>query len=164
VWLEKAERLGAPRARQYPLYMMSTQPANRLHSQLDFGRTSMADKNKGREPIRINDEDAADRGIAQGDIVRVYNDRGAFLASAIVTDALRRGVTQIATGAWYDPDPTVGGKGLERHGNPNVVTRDVGTSKLAQGPSAQSCLVQIERFTGPLPAVEAFKAPEILNL
>jgi len=164
VWLEKVERLGSPLARQFPLYMMSTQPANRLHSQFDFGRISMADKNKGREPIRINDEDAADRGIAQGDIVRVYNDRGAFLASAIVTDALRRGVTQIATGAWYDPDPTVGGKGLERHGNPNVVTRDVGTSKLAQGPSAQSCLVQIERFTGPLPAVEAFKAPEILNL
>ena len=47
---------------------------------------------------------------------------------------------QIATGAWWDPDET----GTCRAGNPNAVTRDLGTSDIAQGPSALTCLVRIE--------------------
>jgi len=53
-------------------------------------------------PVR----DAAARGIASGDVVRIYNGRGACLAGAVVTDAIRPGVIQLATGAWFDPlDP-----------------------------------------------------------
>jgi biotin/methionine sulfoxide reductase len=62
-------------------------------------------------------------------VVRVFNDRGAFISAIKVSDALRRGVAQIATGAWYDP-LTPGKPSLEKHGNPNVVTLDKGTSKL----------------------------------
>ena len=47
--------------------------------------------------------DAAARGIADGDIVRLFNHRGACLAGAVLTDAVRPGVVQLATGAWYDP-------------------------------------------------------------
>jgi biotin/methionine sulfoxide reductase len=47
------------------------------------------------------------------------------------------------------------------HGNPNVLTQDVGTSRLAQGPVAQSCLVEVERFTGELPPVRAHQPPPI---
>ena len=61
------------------------------------------------------------------------------MAGLRIRDVLRPGVIQIATGAWYDPD---GDTCL--HGNPNTLTPDKGTSKLAQGPIAHSCLVQVE--------------------
>lgn len=161
IWLNKREWLGAARAETYPLHLLSPQPANRLHSQLDFGSASLAEKVAGREALLINPLDAVARGIAAGDIVRVFNDRGAFLAGAILTDALMPGVIQVATGAWYDPDPSTG---MDRHGNPNAVSDDRGTSNLAQGPIAQSCLVEIELLPGDAPAVEAFTSPASVEL
>ena len=53
--------------------------------------------------MRIHPDDAAARGIADGDVVRVFNDRGACLAGAVLDEALRPGVAQLSTGAWYDP-------------------------------------------------------------
>ena len=47
------------------------------------------------------------------------------------------------------------------HGNPNVLTRDVGTSRLAQGCSGQHALVEVERFDAPIPLVRAFEPPRI---
>jgi biotin/methionine sulfoxide reductase len=144
---------------QLPLQLIANQPAARLHSQLDFGATSQASKIKGREPVRINPEDAAARGIADGDIVRLYNDRGACLAAAVLSDALRPGVVQLSTGAWYDPEHPAADKPICVHGNPNVLTRDIGTSQLAQGCTGQLTIVQIERFDGSLPPVKAFDPP-----
>ena len=159
VWLDKQEFLGSERSARYPLALNSNQPVTRLHSQYDFGRTSRASKVQGREPMRINPADARARNIGEGDIVRVFNDRGATLAAARITDAIRPGVVVLPTGAWYDPeDPATPGS-LEVHGNPNVLTRDVGTSTLAQGTSAHSCLVEVERFDGPLPEVNVFRQP-----
>jgi biotin/methionine sulfoxide reductase len=72
-------------------------------------------------------------------------------------------VVQMSTGAWYDPlEPGVIGS-LCKHGNPNVLTRDKGTSKLGQGPSAHTCLVEIELFEGELPALSAFDPPKIIK-
>ena len=57
---------------------------------------------------------------------------------------LRPDVVSLPTGAWFRPeDPSVAGS-TELNGNPNVLTRDKGTSKLAQGPSAHTCLVEVE--------------------
>ena len=50
-----------------------------------------------------------------------------------------------------------------KHGNPNVLTPDKGTSRLAQGPIAHTCLVEVERFEGAAPAVTAFEPPEIVR-
>ena len=72
-WLPPSEAPGTPAAARYPLYLVANQPATRLHSQLDFGATSQAAKVKGREPVRIHPQDAAARGIRDGDIVRLYN-------------------------------------------------------------------------------------------
>ncbi|WP_306114549.1 MULTISPECIES: molybdopterin guanine dinucleotide-containing S/N-oxide reductase [unclassified Roseovarius] len=157
VWRAPYEWLG--NADRYPLHLLSNQPKDKLHSQFDHGGVSRAKKVAGREPVHIHPEDAAARGLKDGDIVRLFNDRGACLGG-VVTDAdLRPGVVQMSTGAWYDPDET----GLCKHGNPNVLTRDKGTSKLGQGPSAHSCLVEIERYTGAPPTVTAHDAPEILR-
>src|SRR3712207_6202293 len=100
-WLEPGEWLGADLARRFPLHLISNQPRTRLHSQWDHGELSQAGKIGGREPVWINPVDAAARGIATGDVVRVFNDRGACLAGALVTDAVRPGGVQLATGAWF---------------------------------------------------------------
>lgn len=143
-WMEPAEWLGGEVARHFPLHLISNQPATRLHSQWDHGEVSQAGKVDGREPIRINPRDADARGIADGDVVRVFNDRGQCLAGAVVTDEIMPGVVVLPTGAPFEPaDPREPGS-LEQRGNPNVLTLDKGTSSLAQGPSAQTCLVQVE--------------------
>jgi len=161
-WFEPIEWLGSPKAQVWPLHMVSNQPRTRLHSQTDNGSVSRAAKIKGREAMWINPADAAARGIADGEVVRVYNDRGACLAGAVVTDQVRPGVIQLATGAWYDPVyDSVGGaaSGLEAHGNPNVLTIDMGTSKLGQGPIAHTALVEVERYGAPLPEITVFSEP-----
>lgn len=79
-----------------------------------------------------------------------------------MSDGILRGVARMPTGAWFDPDiddPSA----PERHGNPNVLTRDQGTSKLGQGCSAQSCLVEVEPWTAPAPRIRAFDPPEMVN-
>jgi biotin/methionine sulfoxide reductase len=66
-------------------------------------------------------------------------------------------VVQLACGAWYDPADDAADAPC-RHGNANVLTRDRGTSKLAQGPSSATTTVEIERATAP-PPVGAFVPP-----
>lgn len=163
VWLEPAEWLGSDKAKRFPIHLITNQPRTRLHSQYDNGAFSLSTKIEGREPIRLHPADAAKRGVKDGDVVRVFNDRGAFLAGVIVSRDVRENVAQIATGAWYDPlEPGVPGS-LDVHGNPNVVTLDKGTSKLAQSTSALSALVEIEKFEGPLPPVRAFDPPPVVQ-
>ena len=160
VWLEPAEWLGGATAARFPLHLISNQPANRLHSQLDCGKASIEAKVAGREALWIHPSDAAARGIVQGDTVRLFNDRGACLAGARLSDSVRPGVLILPTGAWYDPD---GPGGLDRHGNPNVLTLDKGTSSLSQGPSSHTTLVEVKRAEGPLPPVCAFQPPKLVQ-
>ena len=96
VWREPYEWLGAPEAETYPLHLISNQPGTRLHSQLDSGAVSRGSKIKGREPVTMHPVDAAARGIRAGDVVRIYNDRGACLGGVIVSDAVMPGVIQLA--------------------------------------------------------------------
>ncbi len=156
-WLEPYEWLGS--VGRYPLHLISNQPKTRLHSQWDHGETSLNGKVDGREQIGLTPKDAKARDLGAGDLVRVFNDRGACLASVTIRDDLIEGVVQLPTGAWWDP---VEPGGLCRAGNPNVLTRDVGTSSLAQGPTAHTCLVEVEAFTGEAPAVRAHDHPQLL--
>jgi biotin/methionine sulfoxide reductase len=162
-WFEPVEWLGSDLATKWPLHLISTQPRSRLHSQMDGGRISQASKICGREPIWINPLDAASRGIRHNDPVRVFNARGACLAGAVITEQIRPGVVMLSVGAWYDPLEAGQPKTLERHGNPNVLTRDKGASKLSQGTSAGSCLVEVERYSGALPPITAFTPPHVIE-
>ena len=162
--LTKDEWLGSKLCERFPLHLLSNQPKTRLHSQYDHARTSRAGKISGREVLRMNPKDAEQRQIENGQIVRVFNDRGSCLAGAMISDDIRSGVVELPTGAWYDPeDPNLDGS-LEVHGNPNTVTRDVGTSSLAQGPTAHSCLVQVEPYSGKTPDIKVFTQPETKEL
>lgn len=160
-WLEPTEWLGAPLAERFPLHLIANNPTARLHSQLDVGAYSQSTKVRGREPIRLHPADAVARGVRSGDVVRVFNDRGSCLAGAVVSPAVRPGVVQLSTGAWYDPLDPADPEAMCVHGNPNVLTFDRGTSRLAQGCSGQHALVQVERWTGPLPPIRAYDPPAV---
>ena len=160
-WFEPAEWLG--NAKDFPLHLISNQPASKLHSQLDHGSVSRATKIQQREPIMLNSLDAEVRRLKADDVVRVFNKRGACLAAVIIDDQVMPGVVQMSTGAWYDPlEPGEIGS-LCKHGNVNVLTLDKGSSKLGQGPTAHTCLVEVELFEGELPAVTAFDPPVVLG-
>jgi biotin/methionine sulfoxide reductase len=156
-WLPPVEWLGAADAARYPLHLVTIQPPDRLHSQMDPGPVAQANKVAGRERLRMSPADAAARGIGEGDLVRLFNDRGTCLAGATIDDGVRPGVMVMATGAWYDP----AADGLELGGNPNVLSRDVGTSRLAQAPSALSVLVEVERCAAEAPAPRSYTPPAL---
>ncbi|MBE2275216.1 MAG: molybdopterin-dependent oxidoreductase [Rhodobacteraceae bacterium] len=154
-WLPPAEWLG--NAGPDELHLISRQPEGRLHSQLEQGRTSRAlNKRAGRETVTLNPGDAAARGIAEGQGVRLWNARGACLATAALSDALRPGVAVLPTGAWYAP---IAAGGTDLSGNPNVLTADIPSSAYGQGCAAHSCLVRVAPWQGNEPeAAEAYLA------
>jgi biotin/methionine sulfoxide reductase len=144
----------------YPLRLVANNPSSRLHGQLDMGRYSQSTKIQGREPARIHVRDAEARGISTGDIVVLRSERGSCLAGAVVTDELLPGVVQLSTGAWYDPIDWSDPDAMCVHGNPNVLTEDVGTSKLAQGCTGQLAWVEVEKWTGEVPPIKAYQPPK----
>jgi len=160
VWLEPREWLGQADKR-HPLVLVSNQPKTRLHSQLDVGAMSKASKIHGREPARMNPADAAARGLRTGDVILIRNDRGSCLAGLTVSEALRPGVVQLSTGAWYDPSPD--DPSFCRHGNPNVLTADLASSSLSQGTTAQHALVEVERWEKPLPPITVNEPPSFVR-
>jgi trimethylamine-N-oxide reductase (cytochrome c) len=158
-WLEPLERLGG-KGVKYPLHVNSAHPESRLHSQLcgsDVVRKLYAVA--GREPCLINPADAAARGIVSGDVVRLHNDRGQCLAGAVVTDDIRPGVVRLNEGGWYDPQDAGSPNTLCKYGDVNVLTPDIGTSRLTQGTSACTTMAEVEKYLGTPPAVSVFTAP-----
>jgi biotin/methionine sulfoxide reductase len=161
-WIAPREWLGAEGARRFPLHLLTIQPPARLHGQMDFGPVSRRTKIAGRERASMNPSDASARGLSNGDIVRIFNERGECLAGLEVDPGTAPGVVVMATGAWYDPADD-SPRALERHGNPNVLAFDEGTSRLSQGPSALSVLVEIEKWQGEAPAVRVLEPPEVVR-
>jgi anaerobic dimethyl sulfoxide reductase subunit A len=91
-----------------------------------------------RRDVWIHPADAAARGIADGQLVRVFNDRGATVLPARVTDRIARGVAATKEGVWFTPDE----KGTDLRGCPNVLTED--SSSPAGASTYNTCLVEIE--------------------
>lgn len=162
-WLEPVEWWGSASSSGYPLMLIANQPDGRLHSQLDFGAASRAGKVAGREALTIHPDDAAARGILAGDVVRVFNDRGACLAGAVLDDGIRPGVLRIPTGAWFTPAwDERDGRPFCLHGNPNVLTADIPSSTLSQGCVGQHALVEVHRYQGTPPQVAPHEPPVLV--
>ena len=121
-------------AARYPLALISPPARNFLNSTfVNVDSLRASEKAPGCE---LHPEDAAARGIADGDRVRVFNDRGAFLARARVTERARRGVA-VAWGVWWHK-LAPGGRSV------NAVTSQALTD-LGRAPTFYDCLVEIGR-------------------
>lgn len=85
-------------AKTYPLTMMTAHPFFTVHGQ---NVTSPWIREFIPEPhIDINPVDAAERGIADGDLVRVFNDRGSFKVKAFLNEGIKPGCTNCYQGWW----------------------------------------------------------------
>jgi biotin/methionine sulfoxide reductase len=156
-WLVPDELRVPPGEGEFPLLLIANNPATRLHSQLDHGAASAEAKIGGREPLRMHADDAATRGLSTGDIVRVTSTVGSALAAVIVSEDVRPGVVRLSTGAWFDP--SVPDVATCVHGNPNALTRDIGSSRLSQGCTGQLTRVEVHPFPGTPPPISAYGIP-----
>lgn len=140
-WLPPSEWFGSGN-QKFPLHLVSPQPGDKLHSQFE---SALADVAGARpETLVMSPDNAAARGLSTGDLVRVFNARGSCRARLFVSGGIQSGVVALPTGAWFgDPGGTI-----DRDGNPNVLTRDVGTSRLGQGCSAHTALVEVSNLEG----------------
>ncbi|GAH01047.1 unnamed protein product, partial [marine sediment metagenome] len=141
--------------KKYPLQLISPHPRFSFHTMGD-GKESwineIPDHRVLKEDgyyywiIRINSNDAAKRGIKQSDLVRAFNDRGAVICAAQVTERLPPGTAHsYESCADYDP---VGrpGESADRRGCINLLTPGRYISKNACGMAPNSCLIQIEKW------------------
>jgi molybdopterin guanine dinucleotide-containing S/N-oxide reductase-like protein len=132
------ESLLLDRARKYPLLVCSNHPRWRVHAQLDdfnWFHEIVTGKVRGPdgylyEPLWLHPSEAEKRGIRNGDVVQIYNERGIVLAGAHITERIMPGVAYIDHGARYDP--IVPGK-IDRGGAINTITPHKGTSRNCRG-------------------------------
>jgi anaerobic selenocysteine-containing dehydrogenase len=158
-WIEKGpshdERLSSQRARKYPLLLLSNHPRWRTHSQSDdisWTREIMTCKVKGwdgymYEPVWIHPTDAAKRGIKNGDIVKLYNERGIVLGGAIVWERIMPGVVYQDHGARADIIAAGPDEYIDRGGANNLISPENGTSQNCWGMATSGYLVELEKVT-----------------
>ena len=98
-------------------------------------------------PARLNPADAAARGIKTGDIVKLFNDRGAVLCIAEVTERMRQGVVHSYYGSGkYDPLEPGNAESTEKAGCVSILTPSRLMSKNVPGMAPNSCLIEIEKW------------------
>lgn len=136
-FIECEELPTAQNAKRFPLQLTTPHCKYRAHSQ--FWNIPQLRKRYKHE-VWINPVDAKHRSIKDGDLVRMYNNRGAIIVYAKVTDRIFRGVVRCYEGAWYDPD----NDGVDRGGCVNVLTDDMLTSP-AGASNFNTCLVEIAK-------------------
>jgi anaerobic selenocysteine-containing dehydrogenase len=152
-WIEKGvshdENCSGSRAQKYPLLLMTNHGRWRVHAQHDDNtwiREIPTSKVQGPdgykyEPLWMNPRDASLRNIENGDIVKIFNERGAVLAGAYITERMIPGAVYIDHGARYDP--IIPGE-LDRGGAINTITPHNTTSTNATGMATSGFLVEVE--------------------
>lgn len=142
--------------KKYPLQMISPH-ARFTFNTMNDGKDSYVNDVKDHRVlidgyyywiVRINTNDAMDRGIKTGDLVKIFNDRGAVICAARPTERLPKGtVHSYASSAVYDPigEP---GASPDRGGCINILTPKRPIIKRSHSNAGNSCLVQIEKWGG----------------
>lgn len=174
-WIEKGithdERLSSERAKTYPLLLMSNHGRWRTHAQNDditWTREIPSCKVKGwdgymYEPVWIHPDDAEKRGISNGDIVKVFNERGIVLGGAIVWERIMPGVVSQDHGARTDMIATGPDIYIDRGGANNLISPKGGTSQNCWGMATSGYLVQVERVDASEMESWRKKYPEAFN-
>lgn len=117
--------------RKYPLNLVS--PHSRWRSHSSFANQPELLKRHPPEAL-IHTTDARARGIASGDRVTVFNDRGELEIKAKVSEKIRPGVVRIYEGGWSE------------HGMVNLLTSDRLTT-YGENATFNSCLVEVAKAT-----------------
>jgi len=142
---------------KYPLQLLSPHPRFSFHCHYDKHTDWLDDipihriKKDGYAwwPARLHPDDATQRGIRNGDIVRLYNDRASVLCIAVVTERVRPGVIHCyASSAKYDPLVPGRADAIDRGGCINMLTPSRMLSQNAPGMTPNSCLIEIEKWEG----------------
>lgn len=143
------ESLLHPRAKKYPLLMLSNHPRWRIHAQCDdIPWLREIYKIRGPdgyfyEPVWIHPADAAKRGVKHGDIVKVYNERGTVLGAAYITERIMPGVVSMDHGARVDLISIE--DRIDRGGAINLICPSKTTSKNVPGMVVSGFLVEVEK-------------------
>ena len=114
-----------PKAAKYPLSMVTPVSIYRQHSSND--NNPMLREECYRHGVWISAVDAQARGIKDGDICRVYSDRGEAILSAYVTSRMMPGTAAVHHGAWFQTDgseATINKFGMDMRGAPNILLDD----------------------------------------
>jgi trimethylamine-N-oxide reductase (cytochrome c) len=139
---------------KYPLQLITPHPRHSFHTQSDGKHAIVNDVTDHRVLVdgryywivRVNSQDAAARGLAQHDLVRVFNDRGAVICAVRLTERVPAGtVHSYESSAVYEPvgEP---GNSPDRGGCMNLLTPSRMMIRKAHALAANSCLVQIEAW------------------
>jgi anaerobic dimethyl sulfoxide reductase subunit A len=137
-YVKPPEGADDPLREKYPLQMIGWHTKRRCHSIHD---NNQAMHRLDPQCIWIHPDDAAARGIQDGDEVLVRNDRGSVQIPARITDRIMRGVTAMTQGAWYQPDEN----GTDHGGSINVLT-SLHPTPYARGNAQHTNLVEISRI------------------
>jgi molybdopterin guanine dinucleotide-containing S/N-oxide reductase-like protein len=138
---------------KYPLQLITPHPRFSFHTQYDSNNSWLTEITTHRvlkdgyywHPVRIHPVDAASRNIGHGDIVKIYNDRGAVLCIAEVMERIKPGVVHSYYGSGrYDPLEPGNPASIDRGGCVSILTPDRVLSKNAPGMAPNSCLVEIK--------------------
>lgn len=134
-----------PLFKKYPLTFLSTHTRFRTHSQFVNLPWLKEVNNGGQGFLEINPADAKPRGIADGDVVKVFNDRGFMKVHARLTEGIKPGVVNCYQGGW----DTIKVKHYVE-GHPNNLTHQIANPAQSVIPNFRSnaayydCLVQVE--------------------
>ena len=126
-----------PLTEKYPLQCITWKGKNRANS--CFANHPWQNE-VAQQELWINPIDAEQRVIRDGDILKVFNDRGIMNIKAKVTSRIMPGVVAMQAGAWYEPDKD----GVDQGGCANVLTHQRKTP-LAKGNAHQTMLVEVKR-------------------
>ncbi len=116
-YISPRESYDDPLAARYPLQLLTTHYKTRAHS---IWHNVPWMQEIEPHSVWLSPIDAEARGIKDGDLVDVYNDRGRIRIPALVTERIMPGVVNVSEGAWYDPDE----EDIDRGGCANVLTKD----------------------------------------
>ena len=135
-----------PKASKYPLSMVSPVSIYRQHSSND--NNPFLREDCYRHAVWISGVDAQARGIKDGDICRVYSDRGEVVLSAYVTNRMTPGTAAVHHGAWFQTDGSAAERnrfGEDVRGTPNILLDD-GHLPHILGALITAGLVEVEKI------------------
>jgi len=118
-----------PGAAAFPLQLLTCKTRDRIHSQ--FGNLSMIQEVDRPRVLDIHPKDARARGLKDGELSRIWNDRGTAEAPVRINPGIRPGVVHVIEGRCVDDDPWM-----------NLVTGD-GVTDMGYGATFYECLVEV---------------------